>query len=199
MQKNEQEKFSDLFSNVLTRSGIEYANGHAGEAYTVYDDKGILFTITFYKYENKYVFGRTELLKPEYTKYGLSVEARPNPQMVFETIAFSYKIRQTVIKARKNFSAIYYDTLIDSDIIYQTRGDFETYMVKNSGFPGYAIGYNPKTGQYGFKRYELINTLYKICELSPETKPNYAFLYKRTKDCYMAQVAAENIQHLYDI
>ena len=78
------------------------------------------------------------------------------------------------------------------------RGNFETYMITNSGFAGFAIGHNKETHQYGFKRYELVNTLYKICGISLENKPNYASLYKRAKDYYMAQVAIENIQHLYD-
>ena len=198
MPQNEQDKFSELFSQCLINAGIEYACTKDGESYVAYNEDGILFTATYYKDKGKYVFGRTDLLKAKYKKYGLSTDNIPNPKMVFETLAFTYKLRKIVVKARKDVSEIYNEILFDSDITMQMRGDFETYMIMNNGFSGFAIGHNPKTKQYGFKRYELVNTLYKICEISPEKKPDYAKLYKKAQDYYMAQVACENMQHLYD-
>ena len=198
MTQKESDKFCELFSQCLIGAGIEYAATKDGEAYVAYNEDGILFTATYYKHKGKYVFGRTDLLKAKYKKYGLSHDDMPNPKMVFETLAFTYKLRKIAVKARKNVSDIYNEIMIDSDIIFQMRGNFETYMVMNSGFSGYAIGYDEKTGQYGFKRYELVETLYKICEISPDKKPDYAHLYKRTKDYYLAQEVVENIRHLYD-
>ena len=157
-----------------------------------------MFTITFRNNMNKYEFTCTKLFKSQYAKHGLASDIKLNYAEIFSTVAFAYKIEQIAIRAQKNFSTLYNDILIDSDVIYQMRGDFETYMVINSGIAGFAIGHNKKTGQYGFKRYELVNTLYTVCSISPDKKPNYAKLYKRAKDQYMAQVAMENIRHLYD-
>ncbi len=198
MIKTEQKKFFELFSQCLANAGIEYASTKDGEAYVAYNDEGTLFTITYYKSQGKYVFGNTALLKSKYAKYEIPDDAVPNPKTVFETVAFAYKLRKTIIKARKDVFAIYNDILNGSDITMQMRGDFETYMIMNSGIPGYAIGYNPKTHQYGFKRYELANTLYKICEISLDKKPSYSRLYEHTKNYYLIQIAAENIEHLYD-
>lgn len=191
-------KFTDLLSKTLSTSNIKYVNSYTGEAYVVYNNDGIMFTITFRNDMNKYEFTCTNLFKSQYAKHGLASDIKLNYAEIFSTVAFAYKIEQMVIRAQKDFSTLYNDILIDSDVIYQMRGDFETYMVTNSGIAGFAIGHNKKTGQYGFKRYELVNTLYTVCSISPDKKPNYAKLYQRVKDQYMAQVAMENIQHLYD-
>lgn len=198
MTPNKQEKFSELFTNILIESGIEFASGDNGYSYVVYNDKGLLFYVLYHKITKQYRFSSTNLFKLEYKKYDLETTDVPDPQKVFESVAFAYKIRQIVQKAKKNVSVIYDETLIDSDVILQHRRDFETYVVMNSGFLGYAIGYNPSTKQYGFKRYELVKILYKICDIPLEKKPDYAKLYKKAKDQYMAQVAFDNIQHLYD-
>ena len=118
--------------------------------------------------------------------------------MIYGTVAFAYKTQQLVHRARKDYSVIYKDLLIDSDILFQMRGNFETYVVYNAGMPGYAIGYDPKTHKHGFKRYELVETLYKVCDIPMDKKPEYEALYKRTHDAYMVQVVVENIAHLYD-
>lgn len=199
MIQSDQDKFSALFTNILMYSGIEYSVGDKGCAYVVYDNRGISFSISYNRFTNEYTFRGYELFKSEYAKYGLPDNASPSPQKVFDSVAFAYKIRNTVVKARQNVSVIYNDILIDSDIVFQMRGDFETYMVMNAGYSGYAICHREKDRTYGFKRYELVNTLYKICEIPMNKKPDFAALYKRTKDAYMAQVAIENIQHLYEI
>jgi hypothetical protein len=198
MTQQEHEIFTELFSDILTHSGIQYSNTFGKEAYVVYNNAGIMFSITFNKLRDSYILGDSVLLKSKYKQYGLSADAVPNYKMIFETVAFAYKIQQFVLHTQKDFSTAYKDMLIESDIEYEKRGDFETYVVTNAGIPGYAIGYNPKTQQHGFKRYELMNTLYKVCNISPDKKPDYASLYKRVKDQYFAQTVAENIQHLYD-
>lgn len=191
MTQSEHDKFSALFSNILTYSAIKYANNLNGEVYVVYNNYGIVFSITFNKTRNSYTLGKSNFLQNEYKKYGLPADAVPDHKMVFETVAFAYKTQQTVLRAQKDFNTLYKDALIDSDIIYNMRGDFETYMVMNNGFPGYAIGYDEKTGKYEFKKYELINTLYTVCGIPESRKPDYASLYKRTKEHYMAQTAVE--------
>ena len=197
MSQNEQNNFNVLLSNVLSTSGIKYACGENGYSYVVYNDDGVLFTITYFK-KGEYVFDPTRLLKKEYKNYGLPDNATPSPKMVFETVSFAYKIHNIAKKAHKNVSVIYNEILIDSDIVLQMRGNFETYMVMNSGVSGFAIGYDENTKKYGFKRYELVETFYKICEISQDKKPDYADLYKKTKEYYTAQAALENMQHLYD-
>lgn len=199
MTQNEHDKFSELFTNTLVDAHIEYATGAEGEAYVIYNDFGILFNIAFRTSSSKYVFGRTELFKSEYKKYGLSVDAVPDYEKVFETVAFTYKTRQFVKKIKQDVSLLYQELLIDSDIEFQVRYSFDRYMVINSGFPIYDIGYNPKTGQYGIKRHEIMKALYKACNIPLDKKPDFKSLYKRVKDTYMAQVAIENAQHLYDI
>lgn len=194
----EQDKFSSLFSSVLANSCIKYTSERNCDAYVVYDGNSVLFTIIFDKDKHAYIFEATNLLKSLYTKYGLTPESKPNPSMVYETVAFAYKTYDMIKHAKQDISFIYNKSLIDSDIIFQMRGNFETYVVMNAGITSYAIGYDKKTGKYGFKRYELVKTLYKICGIPEERKPNYASLYKRAKDYYLAQVALENIQHLYD-
>lgn len=198
MTQNEHDKFSELFTNTLVDAHIEYATGAEGEAYVVYNDNGILFSITFLKKHNKYAFGATELFKSQYSKYGLPKEAVPDHKKVYETVAFAYKTKEIGKMAKKDIFFIFKELLIESDIVFQMRGRFETYMVLNSGFESFAIGYDPETNKYGFKRYELVKTLYKACNIPEDKKPDYPSLYKRTKDVYMAQVAVENIRHLYD-
>ena len=191
MTQEEHDKFSALFSDILTYSGIQYANKPTGEAYVVYNNAGIVFSITFNKTRNSYILGKSNFLQNKYKKYGLPADAVPDHKMVFETVAFAYKTQQTVLRAQKDFNALYREVLIDSDIVYNMRGDFETYMVMNTGIPGYSIGYDEKTGKYEFKKYELINTLYTVCGIPADRKPDYASLYKRTKDYYMAQTVVE--------
>lgn len=195
MTQNEQEKFSNLFTDALMKSDIQYANGLDGEAYVVYGESGILFNITYRKSTNKYIFGRTELFKSQYSKYGLSVDAVPDHKMVFESVSFAYKIRQVAQRAKKDYTTLYNDLLINSDIQFHKQGDFEVYIVYNSGFKGYAIGYNAETNKYGFKRYELMNTMYKVCDIAPDKKPDYAALYKRAKEYYQAQVVVESMRN----
>ncbi len=191
MTQSEHDKFSALFSDILTYSGIQYANKPTGEAYVVYNNAGIVFSITFNKTRNSYTLGKSNFLQNEYKKYGLPADAVPDHKMVFETVAFAYKTQQTVLRAQKDFNTLYKDVLIDSDILYHTRGDFETYMVTNHGTPGYSIGFNPKTGKYDLTNYMLIKTLYTVCGIPESRKPDYASLYKRTKDYYMAQTVVE--------
>ena len=194
----EKDKFTLLLSDILANSYITYASERNGDAYVVYNDDGVLFSITYKAFQKEYIFEGTNLLKSQYQKYGLPSDAKPNPHMIYDTVAFAYKTYEIIEKAAKDISFIYNKSLIDSDIIFQMRGNFETYVVMNAGIASYAIGYDKKTGKYGFKRYELVKTLYKICGIPEEKKPNYASLYQRAKDYYLAQVAAENIKHLYE-
>jgi hypothetical protein len=198
MTLEEHDKFSKLFSDILTFSGIQYANEPDGEAYVVYNNAGIVFSITFNKLRNSYVLKNSFFLKSKYKQYGLSADAVPDHQMVFETVAFAYKTQQTVLRAQKDFSVLYKDVLVDSKVTYNMHGDFETYMVTNAGIPGYSIGYDEKTGKYELKKYELINTLYTACGVPDTRVPNYASLYKRTKDYYIAQTVVE-CMHNFEI
>ena len=194
MTQSEHDKFSALFSDILTYSGIQYANNLNGEVYVVYNNAGIVFSITFNKTRNSYILGKSNFLQNEYKKYGLPADAVPDHKMVFETVAFAYKTQQTALRAQKDFNVLYRDVLIDSDIVYNMRGDFETYMVMNNGFPGYAIGYDEKTGKYEFKKYILINTLYTVCGIPADRKPDYKKLYKMVKDQYMANTVIETMR-----
>lgn len=91
---------------------------------------------------------------------------------------------------------IYDSVLENSDIVFEMRGNFETYVTTCAGVPGFAIGYNKKSGQYGFKRYDLINTLYTASKISYDNKPNYSKLYEKAKNAYMFQVVRDNIENL---
>ena len=191
MPQNEHEKFSELFTDTLINANIKYVSGADGEAYVAYNDFGILFNITYRKSSDKYIFNCTNLFKSEYKKYGLPVDAVPNYEKVFESVAFAYKTRQFTQHINKDVSLLYTELLIDSDITFQVRYEFERYTVINSGFPAYDIGYNPKTKQYGFKRHEIMKALQKACNIPLETKPDFQSLYKRVKDTYMAQMVIE--------
>jgi hypothetical protein len=189
----------EIFAKILADANIKYVNGLDGEAYVLYDDdKGVLFEIIFNKHIKKYFFKPTKVLLDKYKQYGMSENNNLTPQIIFETVAFKYKIYRIVANTGNDVSKLYQQTMVDSDVIFQMRGDFETYMTMHSGVSGYAIGFNSKTKQYGFKRYELIDTLYKICEIPYDKKPNYPDLYKKTKDLYQAQQVVEIMQHLYD-
>ena len=195
MTQNEHDKFSELFTNTLINADIKYASGADGEAYVVYNDFGILFNITYRKSSNKYIFDKTGLFKSEYQKYGLPVDAVPDYEKVFETVSFAYKTRQFAQKMSQDVSLLYKELLIDSDIIFQVRYNFERYTVINSGFPLYDIGYNPKTRQYGIKRHEVMKALQKACSIPLDKKPDFKSLYKRVKDSYMAQTVVESMRN----
>ena len=70
----------------------------------------------------------------------------------------------------------------------------ETYKIYALEQPLYAIGYNKKTNQYGFKRYSLINVLYETLQIPMESKPVYPKLYKHVKDMYLAHCALKNLK-----
>ena len=191
MTQEEHDKFSELFGNILTHSCIQHAIEPNGEAYVVYGDVGIFFSITFNKVRNSYILGNSALLKSFYKQYGISADAVPDHKMIFDTVAFAYKTQQTILRAQKDFSELYKEVLIESDIVYKMRGSFETYTVTNAGIPGYTIGYDKETDTYRLTMHELIKTLYSVCGIPTDRKPNCESLYKRTKDYYMAQTVVE--------
>ena len=196
MYQTEQEKFSALFSDTLFRANIEYSEGNAGISYVVHNSSDVLFWIVYYKETNKYEYTPSDLLKSEYKKYSLQLDAKPNTKELFETVEFTYKTRKIKKQATKEISQIYINTLIESDIVFEMRKNFETYFVLNAGIPSFAIGYNPETKKYGIKLYDLIQTLYKACNIPLENKPDLPSLYRKAKDFYMAQVVCDNAYDL---
>ena len=92
---------------------------------------------------------------------------------------------------------IIYNTVIDnSEIKFEMRGDFETYIATKNDLLEFAIGYNKKTEKYGFKRYDIVYSLYKLNNIPDTEKPNYSKLYEKTKNTYMFQVVRDNIENL---
>ena len=196
MTQPSNQKIYEIFSEIMTYSKIKYAEEGIGEAYVVYNDKGILFDIVFNRIEKRYIFNHYDLLTKELAKHGITGGVYLNPQTIFETVAFSYKVRKIAMNTNKDVYKLYQTTLIDSDVSFEMRKGFKTYVVSTNGIPAYAIGYNPQIKKCGFTRYELMKALYKICDINMDQKPDYPSLYKKTKDSYLAQIAVENIYGL---
>ncbi len=194
MTQPSNQKIYEIFSEIMTYSKIKYAEEATGEAYVIYNDNGVLFDVVFNRIDGKYTFEPYDLLTKELGKYGITNVFYLNPQTIFETVDFSYKIRKIIRDTKKDVYKLYQTTLIDSDVSFEMRKGFKTYIVSTNGIPAYAIGYNPQIKKCGFARYELMKVLYKICDIDMDKKPDYQLLYKKTKDSYLAQTVIENMR-----
>lgn len=166
----------------LRKNTIKHVYGDNGESYIAYNDNGVFFDITFHENINKY------MIRP----YGHFAGTDPN--FIFDAMSYAFRVQELAKIGKKNINRLYTESMVDSDVFFEKRKDFETYITEYKEVTGYAIGYNPKTQQYGFKRYCLINNAYEFGNIPLDQKPDYAKLYTKTKQLYEAQMAIQSMR-----
>lgn len=165
----------------LRENNIKRIYGRNAETYVACTGDNAFFDITFYDLTNQY------LIRP------IGCFAGYDPKYIFNAMAYGHRVQELSKMGNGDISRLYTQAMVDSDINLEKRANFETYVVTYKDVIAYAVGYDPKTQKYGFKRYLLMNDVHKCGNIPLDKKPDYAKLYKQTKDFYNAQIVVQNM------
>lgn len=186
-----------MYHDLLIASGVIYDDKQ--RTYYVFNNQDVLFSIKYSRFPEQYELNRSDLLMSEYKKNNLNTELIPNLSDLYSWVLFQSVIFDFHKNANKNVEQLYNKTLVHSDIEFEQTTFFERYNVYGQGRHLYTIAYDPNRKKYGFKRNSKMNVIYYTLDIPIEKKPDYAKLYERVKQQFLAQCALENIQHIDEI